>query len=91
MTNLALDIVKGSLKRKKNEDGLKRLDELIQQLTDSMEAKDPTQRIMDEQMSPRRLIEELYYIGLTEVSPDSADSGKANYLKIAQDLLNTRY
>ena len=73
--------------------GIDCLNRLLNEMTNSTDEKMQDEKVEDRnfrkltESTPRRLIEELYYIGLSEGVDKSTG---ANYLKMADDLLNIR-
>lgn len=94
LTNIALDIVRADLDKKKDKFSLNLIEELLAVVGKEGEGLEPLQRTFHEELGPRRFLEELCYAGLSSgVAESDASEGRSqtNILKLAQTILDTRF
>lgn len=94
VTNVALELIRKDLEKKERKSELAAIDSVIVKIEDAINKADPLQRRILQAASPRTLVEELCYLGLTESMKEktAADSMKPSgaVMAVAQKLMDTR-
>jgi len=88
ITNVALDLIRQELVEGGDAQSSARLDQLIAQMVAETEAMQPAERVVRGTMygtGPKWLVEELYFIAITE------EAVASKYLKMAQRVLSLRH
>jgi len=88
LTNIALDLVKAELRKNDDTSALEELDNILHRLDDQESALEALDQLVYKTRGPRTLIEELCYTGLKQ---GVSSSKQANFLRMAQNIMDTRY
>jgi hypothetical protein len=91
LTNFAIEVVRQSITNDKASSEY--LEAYLKELSDEEEKRTVVERLLHEFAAPMELLEELYYRGISQGLASVTDDAnhKVNILKIAQQLLDTRY
>jgi hypothetical protein len=91
LTNFAIEVVRQSITHDKASSEY--LESYLKELSDEEEKRSVVERVLHEFAAPMELLEELYYRGISQglASVTEDPNYKVNILKIAQQLLDTRY
>jgi hypothetical protein len=87
LTNVAIDMIRTI--HKENKDYQVFLDDFLTKLAKENEKRNPLDRVLHETIAPRELIEEIYFLGLTE-GVNSNEQNPVNILRLGKLLMDAR-
>lgn len=87
LTNVAIDMIRTI--HKENKDYQVFLDDFLTKLAKEDEKRNPLDRVLHETIAPRELIEEIYFLGLTE-GVNSNEQNSVNILRLGKLLMDAR-